>query len=158
MTKEVVIPWELKYKFVRGMLTTLFKGFMYLIREKFGAATALEIHEQINKMDDRIQNMTDTLRNVFNIEGNDAEAITKWYDIFNELIGIEYSVLERSKTIARRRIIKCPWATEPKDISDWCFNLQRIIYNSINPKAIIERPIAMCSGDPYCEFITRLEE
>jgi len=71
------LPWELKYKFVSGMLTTLFKGFMYVIREKFGAATALELAERMWKFDDRLKNMTNTLKDIFNIEGNDIEALMK---------------------------------------------------------------------------------
>lgn len=41
MSKKIAIPWELKYNYLKGMLTTLFKGFLYAIRTKFDDATAL---------------------------------------------------------------------------------------------------------------------
>ena len=159
MTKEVVIPWELKYKFVQGMLTTLFKGFMYEIREECGAATALKIYESLNKRDDRIKKMTQTLKDVFKIEGNDAETIAQWNEIYSELTGIEGTWTERSKTISRVKVTKCPFKTEPKDISGWSPNfLANIVVKTINPKATVERPKAMCAGDPYCEYIYKIEE
>ena len=158
MSKEVVIPWELKYKFVRGMMTTLFKRFMYEIREECGAATALKIHERLNRRDDRIKNMTYTLRDVFNIEGNDIETIDRWYNIYWDLTGIEGTSLELSKTHGRVKITKCPFKTGYKDISDWCLNFNNIIIKTINPKTILERVKGMCAGDPYCEFVWKIEE
>jgi hypothetical protein len=157
MSKDVVIPWELKYKFVRGMLTTLFKGFMYEIRERYGAASALEIHESLNKRDGRIKNTTQTLKNVFKIEGKDCETIREWFDIWWELLGIEFTWLERSKTIARFKVTKCPWKTGYQDIGDWSFNLFNIVAKTINPKTIFERPKAMCNGDPHCEYVYKIE-
>jgi len=158
MSKEVVIPWELKYKFVRGMLTTLFKGFMYEIREECGAAITLKIYESLNKRDDRIKNMTHTLKDVFNIEGNDMDTIVKWWKIYWELTGIESTTLELSKTFWRNRITKCPFKTGYKDISDWDFLLVNIIVKTINPKATYERLKGMCAGDPYCESVWKIKE
>ncbi|MFX1521313.1 MAG: hypothetical protein ACFFCD_15470 [Promethearchaeota archaeon] len=50
MAMEAVISRELKYKFVRGMITTLFKGFMYEIRGECGATTALKIHDRLSEL------------------------------------------------------------------------------------------------------------
>ena len=47
MAKKVSIPWELKYKFAQGGWTTLLKGFLYEIREEYGAAAALKIYERL---------------------------------------------------------------------------------------------------------------
>lgn len=159
MSKEVVLPWELKYNYVRGMLTTLFKGFMYEIREEFGAATALKIYEKLNKRNDRIKRMTKTFMEVFKLEGNDAETIGRFLDIYTGIIGSDSTTIERSKTISRARVTKCAWKTEPTDISSWCPNLLiSLIVETINPEATIERPKGMCAGDPYCEWIFKTEE
>ena len=153
------LPWELKYKFVRGQMTTLFKGFMYVIREKFGAATALELAERMWKFDDRNKKMTTTLKDVFNIEGNDINTIMTWWEIFYELVGVEATWLEMTKTIARLKITECPWSTpDPKDINGWEIIFNSLITKTINPKATVERPKAMCAGDPYCEYVWRIEE
>ena len=76
------LPWELKCKFARGQLTTLFKGIMRLLREKYGPATALELAEGFWRYDDRIPKMTLHLKNIFKIEGNDLEAIINWWNIW----------------------------------------------------------------------------
>ena len=157
MSKKVVVPWELKYKFVRGMLTTLFKGFMYEIREECGAATTLKIYENLNKRDDRIKNVTKNIKEVFKIEGNDAETIAKWIDIWDELVGVEGNWLERSKTIAGIKVTKCPFKTVYKDVSDWCRIWQNIVVKTINNKVTSKRPQSMCAGDPYCEYISKIE-
>ena len=156
---KIGLPLELKYKYVRGMMTTLFKGIMYVIREKFGAATALEIAEGFWRYDDRIPKMTRNLKNIFKIEGNDPEAILKWWNLYFEHVGIEATWLEVNKTFIRWKVTECPWSTpDPKDISGWCEIFCNIVDKTINPKAIHERPKGMCAGDPYCEHITRIEE
>ena len=153
------LPWELKYKYVRGMGTTLLKGFMRAIRTKFDAATALELYEMVCKMDDRNKKMTMTLKDVFNIEGNDINTIMTWWEIFYELVGVEATWLEMTKTIARLKITECPWSTpDPKDINGWEIIFNSLITKTINPKATVERPKAMCAGDPYCEYVWRIEE
>ena len=136
----------------------MLKGFLYAIRERYGADAALEIYEKVSKMDDRIKNMSQTLLNVFKIEGNDAETIGKWYEIWWELAGAECTWLERSKTSIRQKISKCPFKTEPEDISKWDSIFLNIVVKSINPKATGERPKAMCEGDPYCEFVYKIKE
>ena len=158
MAEKMAIPWELKYKFAMGGWTSHFKGVMYAIRERFGATLAREIFETVWKMSDRLKNMTNTVLNVFKIDGNDIEAAAKWWDIWYELTGIEGTWLERSKTTARNRTYKCPWQTEPKDISDWVLIFTNIVASTINPKITIERPKGMCAGDPYCEYVFKLEE
>ena len=158
MVKKTPIPWELKYNYMKGMVTTLFKSVMYEYREKHGAAAALEFYEGVWKRDDRVKNLTTTIKDVFKIEGNDIVAIKKWYDIFLELQGIEGTTLEQSKTLWRNRINKCAWQTDPKDISDWILIFMNIVVKTINPKATVERPKGICAGDPYCEYIYKLEE
>lgn len=159
MSTEVVIPWELKYKFVQGMLTTLFKGFMYEIRQEYGATAALKIYERVCRRDDRVKNMTKTLKEVFKIEGNDAEALTKWFNIYFEVTGIEGTTVELTKTYSKTKIIKCPFKTGYKDISMWYLTcLGNIITETLNPKATLERPKAMCAGDPFCEYIMKIKE
>ena len=152
------IPWELKCKFARGQLTTLFKGVLYLLHERFGAAIALEMAEDFWKYKDRIKNMANTLKDVFKIEGNDMETIMKWWDIWYEIAGMESTVLEQSKTFSRNKITKCPWKTESKDIADWDMIFSNIVYKTINPKATIEKLKGMCAGDSYCEFVSKIEE
>jgi len=131
---------------------------MYAIREKYGAAVALEIIERVWKMEDRIKNITNRFLTIFKIEGNDAETIAKWIDIWNEVCGYEYTWLERSKTSSRVKITKCPFKTVPKDISNYCKPFLNIVGKTINPKATVESPKGMCAGDPYCEFLTKTEE
>jgi len=153
------LPLELKYKFVRGMLTTLFKGFMYAIREKYGAATALELAERMWNFDNRVKNMTHTILKVFNIEGNDIEALMTWWEIFYEHVGVEATWLEVTKTYARIKITKCPWSTpDPKDISGWEKIFNSLITKTINPKVTVERPKSMCAGDSYCEYVWKIED
>lgn len=109
-------------------------------------------------MGDRIKNLTNFFLTTFKIEGNDCETNAKWWDIWYELMGFESTWLERKKTINRTKITKCPVKTEYKDISDWALTFCDIIAKTINPKATVERPKAMCAGDPHCEYIVRLEE
>ena len=159
MAKKMVIPWELKYKWLKGAYTTLFKGWLYAVREEFGADTALKLYEKILKMGDRIKNMTYTLKDVFNIEGNDCETIGKWWEIYNELNGNERQILEMTKTLSRSRYpLGCAWKTELEDISDWMLFFCNIVNKTINPKATLERPKAMCAGDSYCEYVIKIEE
>ena len=158
MTKKMVIPWELKADFRLRGYAGVFKAFMYAIREKYGAAAAIEIKEMIDKMDDRTRNLTNTILTIFKIEGNDAEAIGKFWDVYCELSGIEYSWLVRSKTCYRSEVTKCPWKTEFKDLFGWNLLFQDIIVKTINPKATAELPIAMCKGDSHCEYVYKIEE
>ncbi|WP_287583750.1 hypothetical protein [Candidatus Borrarchaeum sp.] len=158
MTKKRVIPWELKYKFAMGGWAAYLKAYHYAIREKYGADAALEIYERISTMDDRAKKGTQTLLNIFNLEGNDIETIRKWWEIWWELIGIEGTWLEQSKTCLRNKITKCPYKTEPKDISDWALIFCDINAKTINPKATCERPKGMCARDPYCEYVWIIEE
>lgn len=104
------------------------------------------------------KNITNTIRTIFKIEGNDMEAILKWFEIWWEFWGHEATILEFSKTIWRSKFTKCPWKTEYKDISDWALPFCNIVHKTINPKATVERPKAMCAGDPYCEYVTKIEE
>jgi hypothetical protein len=159
MSKKMAIPWELKYNFVKGQLTTFFKNILYAYREKFGAEAALEFFEHAAwRRADRVKNVTKTIKEVFKIEGNDAETLAKWREIYWELIGTDFAWLERTKTMCRAKITKCAWQTEPKDISDWALIYNTIIAKNINPKATVERPKAMCAGDPYCEYVYKIEE
>ncbi|WP_287584012.1 hypothetical protein [Candidatus Borrarchaeum sp.] len=159
MAKKMAIPWELKYKYLQGMLTTLFKSVMYEYREKHGAAAALEFIEGVWKREDRVKNMTKTLKDVFKIEGNDIEAIDKWWGIWWELTGMDATRLEQSKKLMKFKIpAGCAWLTKPKDISDWPLIFMNLIVKAINPKAILERVKGLCAGDPYCEYITKIEE
>ena len=153
------LPWEIKYDYVRGMLTTLLKGFLYTIREKYGGPASLEIYEMLEKRFDRLKNMAKDLKDVFKIEGNAIETIMTWWEIIYEIVGVEATWLEVTKTYSRIKITKCPWSTpDPKDISDWEMIFNSIISKVINPKVTVERPKAMCAGDPYCEYIHKLEE
>ena len=158
MAKKVAIPWELKYKFAMGGYAGIIKAFLYAIREEYGAAATLKIYERVCKIDDRAKRFTNSILEIFKIEGNDAETIRKWYNIYNELNGIESTTLELSKTLYRRKITKCPFQTEPKDISDVFLIFQNIVTKTINPKATLETPKRMCAGDPYCDYIWKIEE
>ncbi|WP_287584554.1 hypothetical protein [Candidatus Borrarchaeum sp.] len=153
------LPWELKCKFAQGQLTTLFKGIMNEIREKYDAVAALEIAEKTWKREDRVKNMVKTLKDVFKIEGNDMEAMNKWWNIYWELTGVEATYLELSETYTKTKITNCPWSTtDPKDICNWCTIYSNIIEKAMNPKATIKRLKGMCAGDQYCEFFTKIEE
>ena len=150
------LSWRLKSDFAVRNFTDFIRGYKYAVREKYGAAALLEIHEKYCKMG--VKTLTNTIRTIFKIEGNDMEALKKWWDIWHELCGHESTYLEWSKTIARQKITKCPWKTEHKDISDWALPFCNIVNKTINPKATLERPKAMCEGDPYCEYVTKIEE
>jgi hypothetical protein len=159
LVKKFSIPWELKYKYVKGMLTTVFKGFMYEIRTKFDAATALEIYEMVQKRDKRVENMVNALKDVFNIEGNGIEAISTFLQIWFELTGWEVTWFDQLKTFIRFKCpLGCAWMTKPEDLSEWFLVISNIFVKSINPKAIIVRHIGMCAGDSSCEYIIKLEE
>lgn len=109
-------------------------------------------------MGDRIKNLTNSLLTIFKIEGNDAEAINQWFDIWAELMGMERVILEETKVFSRAKITECKVKTDFKDIDGHCLIFTDIIYKTINLKATCERPKAMCAGDPYCEFITKIKE
>ena len=72
-----------------------------------------------NHKSSSLQKSDKMIQNVFKIEGNDLEAISKWWDIFYELYGSEGEDFERSKTIARTKTTKCPWKIEGKGLDDW---------------------------------------
>ena len=158
MTKKMVIPWELKADFRLKGWTSILKGFLYAIREEYGADAALKMYERVSEMGDRHKNLTNTIRTIFKIEGNDAETIAKWFDIWLELCGYEYTILERSKTVTRFKVTKCPFKTGYEDISDWELIFRNNISKAINPKATVERLKGMCVGDPYCEHVFKIEE
>lgn len=158
MTTKMGIPCEFKYELAMKGWASMLAGFLYIIRDEFDATTALKLIEKFFKRDDRLKNLSNFLKTVFKIEGNDAEAIGKWFGIWHELVGSESIFLEQSKTITRNRVTKCQFKTGYKDLSDWCLIWCDIVYNTINPKATFERHKSMCAGDPYCEFVTKIEE
>ena len=158
MAKKIGIPCEFKFQLIFTAYSTMLKGFMYEIRERFDAATALELLQSFFNRDDRVKNLTNFIKKVFKIEGNDVESIYKWLDIWLEICGFEYDRLEQSKTFGRNRITKCPFKMGYKDLSDWCVNWNAIIYETLNQKATIEAIKQMCAGDPYCEFVSKIEE
>ena len=158
MAKKMPIPMELRYSFALGAWTSMHKGFLYALREKYGAAAALEIFERAYEMGDRVKNLTNTLLTIFNLQDNDAVTIGEVLDIWDEFTGIDSTILERSKTINRRKVAKCPFKTEPTDLSDWNLPFINILTKTINPKVTFERPKGMCAGDPYCEYVWKLEE
>ena len=157
MVKKITIPNEFRLELALTGYTTMLKGFLYVIRERYGAAEALACFKRFFEMDDRIRNMTNFLKTVFKIEGNDVETITDWLVVWYEIFGFEYDVLERSKTFSRIKITKCPWKTGYKDVGVWCNIWSDIVYTTINPKATPERPKGMCAGDPYCDIIIKIE-
>jgi len=158
MAKKITIPNDFRLELAMKGYTTTLKGFMYVVREKFDAATALELIERFFKRDDRVKNLTKFLKDVFKIEGKDAETYTQWFDAWCEIFGFEYAWLERTKTNARFKVTKCPWKTGYKDIGNWCKIWCDIVFATINPKAIQERYKSMCAGDTYCEIAFKLEE
>ena len=42
--------------------------------------------------------------------------------------------------------------------NEWALNFVNIVGKTINPKAIVERPKAMCAGDLYCEYVYNIKE
>ena len=152
------LPCEIKLDYALGGYSGIVKAFLYVIREEYGAAAALKLKERVDRLDDRVKRFTNVLLKIFNIEGNDAETIGEWWDIFAELTGQEVTILERSKTIERRKITKCLWKTEPKDLFGWNFPFVNLVAKTINPKATVDRPKGMCAGDPYCEYVYKIEE
>jgi hypothetical protein len=158
VAKDIVIPSELKLDFFKTAYHSIHKGFMYVIRDEFGAATALKLLEILYKRDDRVKNLVNFIKDVFKIEGNDLEALATWVDFWNELTGIEGTWLERSKTILRGKVTKCPFKTGYKDLSDHIYIWMNIVVKTINPKMTVERPKGMCAGDPYCEYIHKIED
>ena len=158
MTEKLSIPLLLKHEFTMRMYSSLIKGFLYAIREKYGAAASLEIYERVCTMDDRVRKLTKSLLDVFQLKGNDIETTGNWFKIFWELTGWEYTWLEQSNKMSRVKITKCPFKTEPKDISDWAKIFNYIVTKTINPKINLERPKGMCAGDPYCEYVWNIEE
>ena len=158
MAKKVFIPLDFKYDYAIRGYASILKAWLYVTREEYGAAAALKLYEKVCKIDDRVKRLTNSLLTIFKLEGNDAETIAKWFDIWWELCGMEYTWLERSKTIAVAKITKCVWKTEPKDISDWGLSFLNIKTKTINPKITFQRPKAMCERDPYCEYVWKIEE
>lgn len=158
MTKKISIPLLLKHDFTLRAYSSIVKGFLYAIRDKFGPATALEIYARVCTMGDRIKNLTNSIIDIFQVKGNDAETISNWFDVWWELTGGEHTTLEQSKISSRHKITKCPFKTEPKDIRDWALIMVNLVAKTINPKTTVERPKAMCAGDPYCEYVWKIEE
>lgn len=158
MSEKVPIPLLLKHDFMLRAYSSIVKGFLYAIREKYGANAALKTHLRACTMGDRIRNLTNSLLDIFKLDGDDAETIGKWFNIWFELTGVEYTTLKLSNTKSRIKVTKCPFKTEPKDISDWALFWTSIISKTINPKAIFERPKGMCAGDSYCEYVWKIEE
>ena len=85
MATKMGIPCEFKYELAMKGWASMLAGFLYVIRDEFGATTALRLIETLFKRDDRVKNLTNFIKNVFKIEGNDIEAINKWFDIYHEL-------------------------------------------------------------------------
>jgi len=158
MAKKIGIPCEFKYELAMKGWSSMIAGFMYVIRDEFDAATALKLLEKLFKRDDRLKNLVNNIKTIFKIEGNDLEALATWFDVWYELTGIEATWLERSKTINRTKITKCPFKTGYKDLSDYIYIWIDIVVKTINPKIAYERPKGMCAGDPYCEYVHKLEE
>ena len=65
MTEKISIPLLLKHEFTMRMYSSLIKGFLYAIREKYGADAALEVYERVCTMDDRVRKLTKSLLDVF---------------------------------------------------------------------------------------------
>ena len=151
------LPCEFKYDFAMSGYAFTMKAWLHVVREEYGAAAALKLYEKISKKGDRIKKLTNTLLTIFNLEGNDAATIGEWFDIFCECAGIDATILERSQTINRVKVTKCPWKTELKDVPFGVIFMD-IGAKTINPKLTVERPKAMCEGDPYCEYVWKLEE
>jgi hypothetical protein len=158
LAKKVTLPCEFKYDFAIRGYTSILKAWLYVILEEYGAATMLKLYEKVCKIDDRVKRLTNSLLSIFKLEGNDTETIAKWFEIWFELIGIEYTWLKRSKTIAVAKMTKCPLKTEPKDISEWGLIWCDIKTKTINPKITFQRPQAMCEGDPHCEYVWKIEQ
>ena len=158
MSKKIGIPCEFKYELAMKGWSSMIVAFMYVIRDEFDASTALKLLEKLYKRDNRVKNLIKNIKTIFKIEGNDLEALTKWFEVCDELTGIEATWLERSKTSLRNKITKCPFKTGYKDLSDYIFIWMNIVLETINPKITFERPKGMCAGDPYCEYVYKLEE
>jgi hypothetical protein len=152
------LPWELIADFRMTAYRNALRGFLYVIREEFGADTALRLYERLCTMDDRIKNLTKTLLKIFQIKGTDAETWAQFWDIWIEICGFQATWLERSKTKSRLKVTKCPFQVGYKDISGWALIWMNIVNETINPQGIFERPKEMCAGDPYCEYIYKIEE
>jgi len=152
------IPWEVKYKFAVGGYHAVLKGFLEFVRDEYSGDAALKLYEKFCKENDRIKHLTEIILNAFKLEGNDAETMGKWMETWSELTGIESEWLEQSPTSWRSKVTECPWKTKGKDISDWSLIFTDIVAKTINPKLTVERPKAMCAGDPYCDYIYKMEE
>jgi hypothetical protein len=139
MTRKIGVSLEFKYEIALKGWCSMIAGFLYVIREEFDAATALKLIEKLFKRDDRVKNLTNNLRTIFKIEGNDAKTMLDWFETFHEILGTEYTIPEQSKTIFRQKITKCPFKTGYKDVSEWCKIWSDIVYKTINPKAIYWR-------------------
>lgn len=152
------IPWELKYKYAIDGYSAILKAFMYGIREKYGAQAAIEMKERIDNMDNRVRRFVTGVIKIFNIEGNDATTIGEVFDVWNELCGQDVIVLERSKTTNSVKVNKCPWTTEPKDLSGWCNSFMNLVGKTINPKTTLEFPQSLCAGDTSCDIVWKIKE
>jgi len=158
VAKELVIPWKLKYDIAFKGWTSSLRGYLHAVREKYGANASLEMYERMCRMGDRIKNAANKFRTIFNVEGNDAATIVDVIEIWLQLAGFEYITPERSKAISRHLMTKCPWTTDYKDLCDWDLIFSNIVVKAIDPKAVFYEPKRMCAGDPYCEFVNKIEE
>jgi hypothetical protein len=134
MTEKISIPLLLKHEFTMRMYSSLIKGFLYAIREKYGADASLELYERVCTMDDRVRKLTHSILDVFQLKGNDIETITNWFRIFWELTGYDITLLEQSNKMSRVKITKYPFKTEPEDLSNWPKIFTFIVTKTINPR------------------------
>jgi hypothetical protein len=151
------LPAELKFDYALGGWTDVHKGLLHTLRQKYGAKASLEVFERVCNMNDNVKNLTRAFQTVFNLLGNDCETIGQVLDVWDEFTGTESTILERSKTTNRRKVTSCPWKVGDNDFSTWFLPFFNIITATINPLATLERPKAMCAGDPYCEYIWKLK-
>ena len=152
------IPWDLKYNFAMKGFEDFFRGLMYAIREKYGAAVTLEIFDRWVNDGDRVKDLTNNLRTIFDLKGNDCVTIGEVLDVWDEVCGYESFVIERSPTIYRRKVTKCPWTVKYKDVGNYAWYFKDQMGKGVNPKATLEMPKKMCAGDSYCDYIWRIEE
>jgi hypothetical protein len=110
------------------------------------------------KSGDRVKNVAKLIQKIFNLNGNDCETIGEVLDVWDELCGYESAILERSPTINRRKVTKCPWKVKYKDIGNYAWYFKDQMGKGVNPKATLELQKKMCAGDSYCDYIWRIEE
>ncbi len=153
------LPCEFKYDWAIRGYANILRAFLYAIREEYGADAAVRIKERIDNMSDRVkEGFVKPILEIFKIDGDDAETIGAVFDVWGEVCGQEGVILERSETVNRIKYTKCPWKTEPKDLSGWCNSFNIIVGKTVTPKVAFEPIKLMCAGDPHCEFVWKIEE